>query len=235
MSQIFRPSPLRPTSAQNFILGVGAMYFDVDISIINGNLSAEEMSEILIDWELSGKGLGATTGDGTFVFDPQIEDIETNDRLTRVIGLMQSHGINASLTTSLQEITFQNLTRIVPTAVIDPVDGSLGATTVILPEHFKTVVWAGLLGSGGLAVIALLNAINVAETTMTMANQDVAAIPVEFVGTAASIDEMQRGPFKIWIFERAHNPLTDTAAKKFSEKQLKVNETVETPKSKEKD
>ncbi|MCL1995324.1 MAG: hypothetical protein FWG63_03870, partial [Defluviitaleaceae bacterium] len=127
MNAVFRPTPLNPQSAQNLILGVGAIYFDVDISEINGEIHAEDMAKILMGWEQEGKGLGATIGDGTFVFDPQIEDIETNDRLTRVIGLMQSQGINASLTTSLQEITIKNLTRIVPTAIIDETDGSLRA------------------------------------------------------------------------------------------------------------
>ena len=180
---VYRPTPLRPDSAQNFVLGVGAMYFDVDISGISSDLSAEEMADILIDREKEGKGLGATTGDGTFVFDPQIEDIETNDRTTRVIGFMQSLGIDAKLTTELQEISLENLTRILPAAITDPTDGSLRATTVILHENYKTVVWAGPVGSGGLMVIALLNAINADETTMTMANQDVASVPVEFVGT----------------------------------------------------
>lgn len=196
--QPFRVTPLTPESGGRFVLGVGAVFYDVDTSTISADMEYEALVSLIRSWRKDGKGFGATTGDGNFILNHNIEDIDTNDRISRVIGLLRMGEITAALTASIQEITFENLQRLVPTSFIDET-GALRSRNQLLASHFKTIVWVGTRNDGALWVIELTNALQINEINMTQTGGATgASIPVNFVGTAATLDDMQFGPYKIW-------------------------------------
>jgi len=199
-TQPYRESPLSPQSGSNFFPSVGTVFYDVDITGMSSDMPYGDLVTKLRNWHAEGKALGATTGDYNFIIDHNIEDIETNDRISRVIGLMRMGAIDASLTCTIQEITFENMQKIIPTAFVDET-GALRSHNQILPEHFKTVVHAVTQNDGTLRLNVLLNALQINEVNTTFTTGTTGAtIPLNFVGTAAQLEDMQYGAYKIWNF-----------------------------------
>ena len=194
-------SGLREDSGRHIKLDVGAIFHDPDTSGISAGMDYEALANILDGWKSEGKSLGATTGGGNLVINTNIEPIETDGMITPVIGMQRMGAINVSLSTTIQEITKENIQRILPTASIDA-SGAIVTHNQILPEHYKTVVWAGTRNDGAVIVAEISGALQTNEINMNINTANTGmTIPVNFVGHAKRLEDMRRGAIRIWIIE----------------------------------
>ena len=199
----YRPSGLTPTSFMEMQLGAGAFYIDIDTSTLTPNTTAQEFAKLLEAARQDGRSLGTTTGGGTFVATPEVRQIEADDMTYPVIGSTVFDSWEIMLTTTIKEITPENLQRVLSATSVDPQTGAIMISSSLLPEHYiGRLGWAGIKGDGGLIYIEIENALNTSGMTMTMANMGEATIPVEFRGHQADLTKMQYAPCKIFFLEK---------------------------------
>ena len=200
----YRPSGLSPSSFMDMQLGAGAFYIGIDSSAITPTTTAQEFADILEAARQEGKSLGATTGGGTFVAMPEVRQIEADDMTYSVIGSTVFDSWDVMLTTTIKEITPENLQRVLSATTVDPKTGAVMISSALLPEHYiPRLGWAGVKGDGGLIYIEIHNALNTSGMTMTIANMGEASIPVEFRAHQSDLATMQYAPCKIFFFDRA--------------------------------
>lgn len=199
----YRPSALTSETPLNIQLGAGAFYFELDMSSVTSDTTAEQFAQILEDARLAGKSMGATRGGGTFTVTPEFDTIEIDDMIFPLPGTKTVSGIEVVLSTTILEVTKENLARVLPMSVIDDETGALTMSAMLLPEHYiKNLVWAGARAGGDLMAFELTKALNRAGMTMTMAPTGGGSIPVEFVGHPADALNVQFAPFRIFEFKR---------------------------------
>ena len=197
----YKPSGLTPNSFMEMQLGAGAFFVDIDTSSITQSTTAADFAAMLETARQAGKTLGATTGGGTFVATPEVRQIEADDMTYPVIGSTVFDSWEIMLTTTIKEITKENLERVLSATATDPATGALMISSVLLPEHYiPRLGWAGIKGDGGLMYIEIHNALNTSGMTMTMANQGEASIPVEFRGHQSDLTMMQYAPCRVFFF-----------------------------------
>jgi len=197
-TQPFRVSPLTPDSGSNFILSVGAVFFDVDTTGISDDMPYADFVAKLQGWVADGASMGATNGDYNRIISHNIEDIETNDRIARVIGLMRMGAIDVSLEFTIQEMTKENYQRIIPTSFFDET-GALRSHNQLLPSHFKSIVHVVTRSDGSFEITEIMNALQINEVNTNYTGGTTGAtVPLNFVGTAAQLADMNYGAYKIW-------------------------------------
>ncbi|MCL2399172.1 MAG: hypothetical protein FWC91_05420 [Defluviitaleaceae bacterium] len=200
----YTPSGLTPTSFNEMQLGAGAFFVGIDSSNINADTTAEEFGSVLQQALEDGKSMGATTGGGTFVATPEIRQIEVDGMAYPVIGSTVFDSWDIRLTTTIKEITKQNLQRALATSETDPATGAILISSTLLPEHYiSTLGWAGRLLDGRLMYIELQNALNTVGMTLTFVDKGEGSIAVEFRGHQSDLDKMQYAPCRIFYFERS--------------------------------
>ena len=198
----YSPVGLTPESFKNMQLDAGAFYIGIDSSAIDTTTTAEDFAEILQDAVEEGKSLGATTGGGTFVATPEVRQIEADGMRSPIIGSTVFDSWDIQLTTTLKEITPENLAYSLATSERDPDTGAIVINNTLLPEHYIPVMgWAGRLLDGRLVYIEIQNALNIVGTTLTFTDKGEGTIAVAFRAHQADLSRMQYAPVKIFYFE----------------------------------
>ena len=199
---VYTPSGLTPTSFNEMQLGAGAFFVGIDSTGIDADTSASQFADILQQALAEGKSMGATTGGGTFVATPEVRQIEADGMTYPVIGSTVFDSWDIRLTTTIKEITKQNLKRALATSEIDPATGAIVINSTLLPEHYiPTLGWAGRMLDGRLMYIELQNALNTVGMTLTFVDKGEGSIEVEFRGHQSDLDRMQYAPCRIFYFE----------------------------------
>jgi len=197
----YTPSGLTPTSFNEMLLGAGAFFVGIDSNDITANTTAEEFAAILQQALEDGKSMGATAGGGSFVATPEVRQIEVDGMTYPVIGSTVFDSWDIRLTTTIKEITKQNLQRALATSEIDPTTGAIVISSTLTAEHYiPTLGWAGRLLDGRLMYIELQNALNTVGMTLNFVDKGEGSIDVEFRGHQSDLDQMQYAPCKIFYF-----------------------------------
>lgn len=200
----YTPVGLTPKSFENMQLDAGAFFVGLDVSSVTKNTTAEEFAEILQAGVEAGKSLGATTGGGSFQATPEVRQIEADGMRSPIIGSTVFDSWEVKLTTTLKEITKENLAYSLATSEVDPETGAIVINNSLLPEHYiKTMGWAGRILDGRLLYIEIQNALNIVGTNLTFTDKGEGTIAVEFRAHQADLEKMQYAPCKIYYFERA--------------------------------
>ena len=200
----YSPSGLTPTSFNEMQLGAGAFFVGIDTSGITASTTAEAFAVTLQQALTDGKSMGATTGGGTFVATPEVRQIEADGMTYPIIGSTVFDSWDIRLTTTIKEITKENLKRALATSETDPVTGAIVINSSLLPEHYiPTLGWAGRLLDGRLMYIELQNALNTVGMTLTFVDKGEGSIDVEFRGHQSDLSQMQYAPCKIFYFDKA--------------------------------
>ena len=198
----YSPVGLTPESFKNMQLDAGAFYIGIDSSTIDTTTTAEDFAEILQDAVEEGKSLGATTGGGTFVATPEVRQIEADGMRSPIIGSTVFDSWDIQLTTTLKEITPENLAYSLATSERDTDTGAIVINNTLLPGHYIPVMgWAGRLLDGRLVYIEIQNALNIVGTTLTFTDKGEGTIAVAFRAHQADLSRMQYAPVKIFYFE----------------------------------
>ena len=199
----YTPSGLTPTSFNEMQLGAGAFFVGIDGEGISANTTAEEFAEVLQQALKDGKSMGATAGGGTFVATPEVRQIEVDGMTYPVIGSTVFDSWDIRLTTTIKEITKENLKRALATSETDPLTGAIMINSSLLPEHYiPTLGWAGRLLDGRLLYIELQNALNTVGMTLTFVDKGEGSIAVEFRGHQSDLDKMQYAPCRVFFFDK---------------------------------
>lgn len=199
----YTPIGLTPDSFKDMQLGAGAFFIGLDSEPITKDTTADDFADMLQAALEDGKSLGATVGGGTFVATPEVRQIEADGMTYPVIGSTVFDSWDIRLTTTIKEITKENMKRALATAEIDDASGALIISSTLLPEHYiPTLGWAGRLLDGRLMYIELQNALNTVGMTMTFVDKGEGTIAVEFRGHQSDLSKMQYAPVKIFFFER---------------------------------
>lgn len=194
---------LTPDSFKNMQLNAGAFFVGIDSSTITGATTATEFGQMLVDARNAGKALGATTGGGTFNATPEVRQIEADGMRSPIIGSTVYDSWDITLTTTLKEITDQNLQYALATAEKDATTGAIKINNTLLPEHYIPILgWAGDLLDGRLIYVEIQNALNTAGMSLTFQDKGEGTIAVEFRGHQSDLENMDYAPVNIWIFEK---------------------------------
>lgn len=204
----FEPIGLTPDSFKNMQLNAGMFVVDMDTSSITAATTADEFGTMLQAAVTANKSLGATTGGGSFNAVPEVRQIEADGMRSPIIGSTVFDSWEITLTTTIKEITKENMRRVIATATIDDTTGAMKIGNTLLPEHYIPLIgWAGMLLDGRLMYVELQNALNIDGAAFTFTDKGEGTIAVTFRGHQADLDNMQYAPANIWFFERSAGDL----------------------------
>ena len=198
----YTPSGLTPNSFKNMQLDAGAFFIGLDTSTVTPTMTADEFGVLLEEGIRDGNCMGATIGGGTFVATPEVRQIEADSMRSPIIGSTVFDSWEVKLTTTLKEITPDNLAYSLATSEVDPTTGAIMINNTLLPEHYiPTMGWAGRILDGRLMYIEIQNALNIVGTTLTFADKGEGTIAVEYRAHQADLTRMQYAPVKIYYFD----------------------------------
>lgn len=150
--------------------------------------------------------LGATRGGGSFTVTREMRTPEVDGKRYGFKGDTFIDSVEAQLSTTLIEITPENLVNALGSA--DAVTSG-SKTTITLStaldttDYLSNLCWIGDLADGSYVLICLKNAINTADLTLTFSDKGEGTLPVEFHARQASVNDYDTAPFEIVYFSTA--------------------------------
>lgn len=195
-------SPIRKETFENLQLNAGIFIKNLDYTTPTDSDALKTAIAAIIQ---DGTNiLGATRGGGSFTATREIRTPEVDGKRYNFKGGDFVDSVEAYLSTTLIEVTPET------------VAACLGATTVTTSgrkttiqmrtafesaDYVSNICWVGDLADGQLVVIALKNAINTSDFSLTFADKNEGTIPVEFHARQAQVSDYDVAPFEI-IFLR---------------------------------
>lgn len=201
-------SPIRSETFQKLQLNAGIFLKNLDYSEI---ADATALKSAISSAITAGTTiLGATRGGGTFTVTREIRTPEVDGMRYPFKGSDFVDSIDAYLSTTLIEVTPDNIVNIL---------GSASATTsgkkttikmhtaVDSEDYISTLTWVGDLADGKLVAITLKNALNTADFSLTFSDKGEGTLAAEFHARQASVEDYDEAPFEVVYFDLpATNP-----------------------------
>ena len=151
------------------------------------------------------KHLGATIGDGTFVAEPEVRNIDANGKRYDVIGSTVFDSWACRMTGTMKEITPGNFARALATADVAK-NGNVTKVTirtnVKASDYIPKRSWVGDT-SNGLVLIELDNALNINGATFTFTDKGEGQLPFEFKAHVDDLTKQDEAPARIYFFDKA--------------------------------
>lgn len=195
---------LTPESFKNMQLNAGMFVVGMDSSTITAATTAEEFADMLEAAVEADKSLGATTGGGTFNAVPEVRQIEADGMRSPIIGSTVFDSWEITLTTTIKEVTKENMKRVIATMREDATTGAIKIGNTLLPEDYIPYIgWAGDILDGRLMYVELENVLNLDGAALTFTDKGEGTIAVTYRGHQADLSRMQYAPVSIWFFDRA--------------------------------
>lgn len=195
---------LTPESFKNMQLNAGMFVVGMDSSTITAATTAEEFADMLDAAVAAGKSLGATTGGGTFNAVPEVRQIDADGMRSPIIGSTVFDSWEITLTTTIKEVTKENMKRVIATMREDATTGAIKIGNTLLPEDYIPYIgWAGDILDGRLMYVELENVLNLDGAALTFTDKGEGTIAVTYRGHQADLSKMQYAPVSIWFFDRA--------------------------------
>ena len=114
--------------------------------------------------------------------------------------------VDAQLSTTMIEVTLENLKNALPGAAItgsSPKRTLKLSTAISTSDYLTNVCWIGDTADGRLILICLLNGLNQADLNLTFADKSEGTIPVEFHAKQSTVDDYDYAPFEVVEFSPA--------------------------------
>lgn len=195
---------LTPESFKNMQLNAGMFVVGMDSSTITATTTAEEFADMLDAAVAAGKSLGATTGGGTFNAVPEVRQIDADGMRSPIIGSTVFDSWEITLTTTIKEVTRENMKRVIATMREEATTGAIKIGNTLLPEDYIPYIgWAGDILDGRLMYVELENVLNLDGAALTFTDKGEGTIAVTYRGHQADLSRMQYAPVSIWFFDRA--------------------------------
>lgn len=201
---------LRAETFENIQLNAGIFILNADYSasgITNANTLATAIANLKAGTTSAlgsdAKLLGATRGGGSFQVTRETREVEADGKRYGFVGDTMVDSTDAQLSTTMIEITLENIKAALPGATITGISPkrTLKLKTAIgEDDYLDNVCWIGDTADGRLLLIALKNGLNQADLNLTFADKNEGTIPVEFHAKQDSVDDYDYAPFEIIEF-----------------------------------
>lgn len=193
---------LRPDSFKKMQLNAGVFIKNFDYSTATDSATLFALINAAL---AAGTSLvGATSGGGEFVAEPEIRKIEADGMRSPIIGSQVNDGWTVKLTGTMKEITPQNFADNLMSAT-KTVSGK--KTTIELrnqitdDDYIDSLVWIGDTSADGFVLIDLKNALNLIGTTFTFTDKGEGTMPFEFTAHDDTLGATV-APCKIVFFDK---------------------------------
>lgn len=202
-------SPIRTETFENLQLNSGAFFVNCDYSSVANATALKTAINTAIQGSSSGALgtlLGATRGGGSFTVTREMRQPDIDGRRYGFVGDTFVDSVEAQLSTTLVEITPDNLKTAFGSATIT---GSAPKQTLTLntaidtDDYLENVCWVGDMADGRYVLICLYNALNQADVSLTFTDKGEGTIPVEFHAKQSNVNDYDTAPFEIVYFSPA--------------------------------
>lgn len=197
-------TPLREETFENLQLNAGIFIKNFTYSSIT---TAAALKTAIASAITAGTNLlGATRGGGSFTVTREMRTPEVDGKRYGFKGDTFIDSVEAQLSTTLIEITPENLVNALGSATATT---SGNKTTITLStalnttDYLTNLCWIGDLADGRYVLICLKNALNTADLTLTFSDKGEGTLPVEFHARQASVNDYDTAPFEIVYFSPA--------------------------------
>jgi hypothetical protein len=200
-------SPIRTEAFQNLQLNAGIFIKNLDYSSIS---DATALKTAIAAAVTAGTNiLGVTRGGGSFNVTRELRTPEVDGMRYPFKGADFVDSIDAYLSTTLLEVTAQNIKDILgtATATTSGKKTTIKMHTAIDPDtdYIDTITWFGDLADGQLVAITLKNAINTSDFSLTFSDKGEGTMTVEFHARQESVVDYDEAPFEIVYFDLPSN------------------------------
>jgi len=195
-------TPLRSETFENLQLNAGIFIKNLDYSSI---ADATALKTAIASAITAGTNIvGATRGGGSFVVTREIREPEVDGRRYSFKGGKYVDSADARLSTTLVEITADNLVMALggATATVSGKKTTIKMHTAIQDgDYISTLTWFGDLADGRMVAITLKNALNTSDLNLTFTDKGEGTLPVELHAHQASVLDYDEAPFEIVFFD----------------------------------
>ena len=195
-------SPIRTETFENLQLNAGIFLKNFDYSSISD--AAALKTAIASAITAGTKLLGATRGGGSFVATREIRSPEADGKRYPYKGDKFVDSVDVQLSTTLIEITAQNLKDAFGSATLTTSGKKTTLklnTAIATSDYLDKLCWIGDLADGRLVLISLDNALNTADINLTWTDKGEGTLPIEFHAHQADVLDYDTAPFEIVWFE----------------------------------
>lgn len=161
----------------------------------------------ILGGSVTGKGevLGATRGGGTFTVTRETRTPDIDGMRYRFVGGTFVDSVDAYLSTTLVEVTPENVK-----ILLGGTSTTSGKITTITmgtaledSNYLDNLCWVGDLSDGRFVLIALDNALNTADFTLTFTDKSEGTLAVEFHAHQDEVNDYDTAPFEVVYFDVA--------------------------------
>lgn len=194
---------LRAATFENLQLNAGVFLIGLNADSYTDATALENAIFEMLDDDT--KHLGATIGDGTFVAQPEVRNIEANGKRYDVIGSTVFDSWACTMTGTMKEITPGNFARALATADVTKTGNVTKVTirtNVKASDYIPKLCWVGDT-SKGLVMIELDNVLNINGATFTFTDKGEGQLPFEFKAHVSDLTKQDEAPARIYFFDKA--------------------------------
>jgi hypothetical protein len=201
-------TPLRADTFKNLQLNAGILLKNCTYSSISTTAALKSAIDLAVQGSTSAFGtiVGATRGGGSFTVSRELRQPEVDGRRYGFKGDTFVDSIDAQLSTTLVEITPENLLMAFGTAT-SSTSGNIEVlkvgTAIDTNDYLTNICWIGDIADGRYVLICLKNALNEADISLTWTDKGEGTLPVEFHAKQASVSDYDTAPFEIVYFTPA--------------------------------
>lgn len=152
-----------------------------------------------------GTLVGATRGGGSFTVTREMRTPEIDGMRYPFKGSDFVDSVDAYLSTTLVEITSDNIADLLATGTATPSGKKTTitmATAIGTSDYLTNICWVGDLADGQLVLICLKNAINTADFTFTYTDKGEGTLAAEFHARQAAVNDYDNAPFEVVFFDK---------------------------------
>ena len=152
------------------------------------------------------KLLGATRGGGSFQVTRDTREVDADGKRYGFKGDTFVDAVDAQLSTTMIEITLENIKNALPGAAItgsSPKRTLKLATAIATTDYLTNICWIGDTASGQLILVCLKNALNQSDFNLTFQDKGEGTVAVEFHAKQATVDDYDYAPFEVVEFTPA--------------------------------
>lgn len=152
-----------------------------------------------------GTLIGATRGGGSFNVTRETRTPEIDGMRYGFKGSDFVDSADAYLSTTLVEITPQNMQDLLSAGTAVSTSGKKSTvkmkTAIGSSDYLTNICWVGDLADGQLVLICLKNAINTADFTFTYTDKGEGTLAAEFHARQATVSDYDDAPFEVVFFD----------------------------------
>ena len=198
---------LRADTFNKLQLNAGILIKNHDYASITDATALKTQIAGIIGGTVTGKGdiIGATRGGGTFTVTRETRTPEIDGMRYGFIGSDFVDSADAYLSTTLVEITPQNMQLLLSAGTNPTTSGKKTTvkmkTAIGSSDYLTNLCWIGDLADGQMVLICLKNAINTADFTFTYTDKGEGTLAAEFHARQATVSDYDEAPFEIVYFD----------------------------------